>query len=134
MAGTSEIAKWIDALTDVAKETARELSRPDLDPDRVAELMQRRVKAFAALQEAHASALGTGAVEAGGGFDDPDLKKLVDELLALDRSNMATMEQRLNQLRSDVSQASLQRRTLTAYGWVDPEHGPKGAFIDKTQG
>lgn len=134
MAGKNEVARLIQTLLESAKETAQELSRPELDPDRMEELLKRREEAFAALQEAYASALESGALEEQGAAGAPELRELVDELLELDRSNMAMMEQRLNQLRSDVSQANLQRRTLTAYGWVDPVHGPKGAFIDRTQG
>lgn len=134
MKPASELAKLIQELLDSAKKTASELSREELDPDRLAELMNQRGETFAALQEAYANAVDTGALQGRDERIDSGLKELVDELMALDRSNMAMMEQRLKQLRGDVSQVNLQRRTLTAYGWVDPVHGPKGAFIDRTQG
>ena len=129
-----DVANLIQALLEAAKETASELSRQELDPDRLFELMKRREETFADLQGAYTEALAAGTLDERGIATDPRLRELVRELLALDRSNMETMQSRLEELRGDVSQAKLQRRTLTAYGWVDPVHTPRGAFIDRTQG
>ena len=64
------------------EKTAEELSRPELDPARMEELLKRREEAFAALQEAYASALESGALEEQGAAGAPELRELVDELLA----------------------------------------------------
>src|SRR5690606_23329770 len=54
--GVSRLAEWAWLLEDLfraAEETAPELSREELDPDRLAELMARREETFRALQEAY---------------------------------------------------------------------------------
>ena len=198
MSRLAELATLMEDLIRAAEETASELSREELDPDRLAELMARREETFRALQEAYESGRRTEATSQAkatptspassvssaslasptspaspassvspaspvsrtaprspaspgsrvsratatspapsnppGIAADPKLRELVGKLLDLDRSNVAKMRRRLEKLRADVRQVQHQRRSLTAYGWVDPVHAPKGAFIDKTQG
>ncbi len=190
MSRLAELATLMEDLIRAAEETASELSREELDPDRLAELMARREETFRALQEAYEERSAHRSDEPGEGDSniasvfgvcqtspaspvspasqyreqlqglrrlqdrgyrqttatspassnptgiatDPKLRELVGKLLDLDRSNVAKMRRRLEKLRADVRQVQHQRRSLTAYGWVDPVHAPKGAFIDKTQG
>src|SRR5690606_25961685 len=49
----AELATLMEDLIRAAEETASELSREELDPDRLAELMARREETFRALQEAY---------------------------------------------------------------------------------
>src|SRR5690606_26340259 len=51
----------MEDLIRAAEETASELSREELDPDRLAELMARREETFRALQEAYESGRRTEA-------------------------------------------------------------------------
>lgn len=147
MSRLAELATLMEDLIRAAEETASELSREELDPDRLAELMARREETFRALQEAYESGRRTEATSQAkatatspassnptGIAADPKLRELVGKLLDLDRSNVEKMRRRLEKLRANVRQVQHQRRSLTAYGWVDPVHAPKGAFIDKTQG
>gem|GEM_PF-3042376 len=171
MSRLAELATLMEDLIRAAEETALELSRDELAPDRLAELMARREETFRALQEAYESGRRTEATSqakatptspassvsvtspaspgsrvsptsatspaSSNSTDiatDPKLRELVGKLLDLDRANVAKMRRRLEKLRADVRQVQHQRRSLTAYGWVDPVHAPKGAFIDKTQG
>jgi len=134
---TDRLAELVDLLRDLrdlARETAAELSREELDPDRLTELMNRREATFASLQEAHAKIQGMAPSESGGIAVNDELKRLVRELLELERANMETMRNRLAKLRSEIDQVRMRRRSLAAYGWVDPVHAPRGAFIDTVQG
>lgn len=131
---TSALKALLRDLLETARETAAELSQEELDPDRLTELMNRREAAFASLQKTHAEIQGMGASESGDITTTDELKRLARELLELDRANMEMMQNRLVKLRSEINQVRLQRRSLTAYGWVDPVHAPRGAFIDTVQG
>lgn len=153
---TTRLGPPLAALIDIARETSEELSREELDLDRLAELRERREKAFASLQEAYEGVpaevqtllqaqkneggeraqeldfVSGGETEAGAELRA--LRKLVEELSQLHRATMERMNQRLSELKEEVGRLQLQRRSLTAYGWVDPVHAPKGAFIDRVQG
>ena len=89
---------------------------------------------FVALQRAYAEAQSLEASTGREVAPTEDLKGLALELLELDRANIEKMRRRLGEIRGDVNRVQQQRRSLAAYGWVDPVHAPKGAFIDTMQG
>lgn len=127
------MAALLRALVQAARETAEELSREELDPDRLIALMNRREAMFASLKQVHSEAQSRTQPGDSAALDD-ELRELARELLELDRANLEVMRERLTDVREHVSEIQLQRRSLTAYGWVDPVHAPRGAFIDKMQG
>lgn len=94
----------------------------DPDPDQIVELMERRSTHFEALQGVNIDLIA----------NVPEDRALVEELMDLDRRCIAMAQKHLSQLRSQLNQVQLQRRSLTAYGWVDPENAPRGAFLDTT--
>jgi len=127
----------LEALLSVAREAEALLSQSDPDPERIAQLMIRRSQLFDLLQQsAQGQAPGTetpgaGTREAPGGRTQAE-RALARELLALGRRCAELAQRHLKALATELGQVRSQQRGLFAYGYADPRHAPRGAFVDTT--
>lgn len=59
-------------------------------------------------------------------------REIVEEIRRLDEKCIPLARRRLAEAETRWKDARQLRRALIAYGWVDPEFGPRGGFVDVT--
>lgn len=119
MADTNEL---LQQLLTISNDMAGLMAADDPNPDHVTELLEKRSSLFHTLQETGINSKDV----------TPEQQELARQIVQVDRENIERAESFLNRLRSELDQVKLQQRSVTAYGWVDPRHAPRGGFIDTT--